>query len=79
MLPDPSHHPSKRCTGVAKTRTIIETGWKGVRCDERHLAASSRGRLAVVDVITHVEQIKEAFPVRIEVTKTSAGSTFVAV
>ena len=30
-------------------------------------------------VITHVEQIKEAFPVRIEVTKTSAGSTFVAV
>ena len=28
-------------------------------------------------VITHFEQIKEAFPVRIEVTKTGAGSTFV--
>ncbi len=27
-------------------------------------------------VITHVEQVKEAFPVRIEVTKTSSGSTF---
>ena len=27
-------------------------------------------------VITHVEQVKEAFPVRIEVTKTPAGSTF---
>ena len=30
-------------------------------------------------VITHVEQIKEAFPVRIEVTKTGSGSTFVVV
>ena len=30
-------------------------------------------------VITHIEQIKEAFPVRIEVTKTGAGSTFVVV
>ena len=30
-------------------------------------------------VITHIEQIKEAFPTRIEVTKTGAGSTFVAV
>ena len=28
-------------------------------------------------VITHLENIKEAFPVRIEVTKTGAGSTFV--
>ena len=27
-------------------------------------------------VITHIDQIKEAFPVRIEVTKTGAGSTF---
>ena len=27
-------------------------------------------------VITHIEQIKEAFPVRIEVTKTGLGSTF---
>ena len=27
-------------------------------------------------VITHVEQIKDAFPVRIEVTKTGDGSTF---
>ena len=27
-------------------------------------------------VITHLEQIKEAFPVRIEVTKTTMGSTF---
>ena len=27
-------------------------------------------------VITHVEQVKESFPVRIEVTKTPAGSTF---
>ncbi len=27
-------------------------------------------------VITHVEQVKEAFPVRIEVTKTPSGSTF---
>ena len=27
-------------------------------------------------VITHVEEVKESFPVRIEVTKTSAGSTF---
>ena len=30
-------------------------------------------------VITHVEQIKDAFPVRIEVTKTESGSTFVVV
>jgi exonuclease SbcC len=30
-------------------------------------------------VITHVEQVKEAFPTRIEVTKTSDGSTFVVV
>ena len=30
-------------------------------------------------VITHVEQIKEAFPVRIEVTKTEMGSTFAVV
>ena len=30
-------------------------------------------------VITHVEQIKEAFPVRIEVTKTEMGSTFAIV
>ena len=30
-------------------------------------------------VITHVEQVKEAFPVRIEVTKTGNGSTFVVV
>ena len=30
-------------------------------------------------VITHIEQIKEAFSVRIEVTKTGSGSTFVAV
>ena len=30
-------------------------------------------------VITHVEQVKESFPVRIEVTKTSEGSTFVVV
>jgi exonuclease SbcC len=28
-------------------------------------------------VITHVERIKEAFPIRIEVTKTEAGSSFV--
>ena len=27
-------------------------------------------------VITHIEQMKQAFPVRIEVTKTGAGSTF---
>ena len=27
-------------------------------------------------VITHINQVKEAFPVRIEVTKTDAGSTF---
>ena len=27
-------------------------------------------------VITHIEELKEAFPVRIEVTKTSQGSTF---
>ena len=27
-------------------------------------------------VITHLDEIKEAFPVRIEVTKTAAGSTF---
>ena len=27
-------------------------------------------------VITHVEQMKQAFPVRIDVTKTAAGSTF---
>ena len=27
-------------------------------------------------VITHVEQMKEAFPVRIEVTKDEYGSTF---
>ncbi len=30
-------------------------------------------------VITHIEQIKEAFPVRIEVTKTPEGSTFTVV
>ena len=30
-------------------------------------------------VITHIEEIKEAFPVRIEVTKTSKGSTFVVI
>ncbi len=30
-------------------------------------------------VITHVEEVKESFPVRIEVTKTSAGSTFAVV
>ena len=30
-------------------------------------------------VITHVEEVKEAFPTRIEVTKTAAGSTFVVV
>ena len=30
-------------------------------------------------VITHIEQIKEAFPVRIEVTKTEMGSTFAVV
>jgi exonuclease SbcC len=28
-------------------------------------------------VITHIEQVKESFPVRIEVTKTGSGSTFV--
>ena len=27
-------------------------------------------------VITHIEELKEAFPVRIEVTKTERGSTF---
>ena len=27
-------------------------------------------------VITHIEELKEAFPVRIEVTKTPQGSTF---
>ena len=27
-------------------------------------------------VITHIEELKEAFPVRIEVTKTLQGSTF---
>ena len=27
-------------------------------------------------VITHIEELKEAFPVRIEVTKTAQGSTF---
>ncbi|MCH7704676.1 MAG: hypothetical protein IIB61_06160, partial [Planctomycetes bacterium] len=30
-------------------------------------------------VITHIEQIKESFPNRIEVTKTPDGSTFVVV
>ena len=30
-------------------------------------------------VITHVEEVKESFPTRIEVTKTSSGSTFVMV
>ena len=30
-------------------------------------------------VVTHIEQIKEAFPVRIEVTKTEMGSTFAVV
>ena len=30
-------------------------------------------------VITHIDEIKQAFPVRIEVTKTSSGSTFVSV
>ena len=30
-------------------------------------------------VITHVEQVKESFPLRIEVTKTGMGSTFVVV
>ena len=30
-------------------------------------------------VITHVEEVKESFPTRIEVTKTSSGSTFVVV
>ena len=30
-------------------------------------------------VITHIEEIKEAFPVRIEVTKTSKGSTFTVI
>ena len=30
-------------------------------------------------VITHVDQVKEAFPTRIEVTKTESGSTFVVV
>lgn len=30
-------------------------------------------------VITHVDQVKESFPTRIEVTKTAAGSTFVIV
>ena len=30
-------------------------------------------------VITHVEEVKEAFPTRIEVTKTANGSTFVVV
>ena len=30
-------------------------------------------------VITHVEDVKDAFPTRIEVTKTSSGSTFVVV
>ena len=30
-------------------------------------------------VITHIDQIKDAFPVRVEVTKTGAGSTFAVV
>ena len=30
-------------------------------------------------VITHIDEVKEAFPTRIEVTKTSSGSTFVVV
>ena len=30
-------------------------------------------------VITHIEELKDAFPVRIEVTKTEAGSTFTVV
>ena len=30
-------------------------------------------------VITHVEDVKDAFPTRIEVTKTGSGSTFVVV
>ena len=27
-------------------------------------------------VITHLDEVKEAFPVRIEVTRSNAGSTF---
>ena len=33
-------------------------------------------RFQRIFVITHLDEIKEAFPVRIEVTKTAAGSTF---
>jgi DNA repair protein SbcC/Rad50 len=33
-------------------------------------------RFQRIIVITHIEEIKEAFPVRIEVSRTSAGSTF---
>ena len=37
---------------------------------------SVQGDFDKIIVITHIEQIKEAFPVRIEVTKTGSGSTF---
>ena len=30
-------------------------------------------------VITHIDQVRDAFPVRVEVTKTGAGSTFAVV
>lgn len=37
---------------------------------------SIQGEFQKIIVITHVEQVKEAFPVRIEVEKTSLGSVF---
>ena len=40
---------------------------------------SIQGDFEKIIVITHVEQVKESFPVRIEVTKTDTGSTFVVV
>ena len=42
----------------------------------REAIQSIQGDFQKIIVITHLESVKEAFPARIEVTKTEAGSTF---
>ena len=42
----------------------------------REAIQSIQGDFEKIIVITHLEQVKEAFPTRIEVTKTEKGSTF---
>ena len=43
----------------------------------KEVIQSIQGEFEKIIVITHLDQIKESFPTRIEVTKTPSGSTFV--